>query len=170
MPGCSGPARTHHPPLRWTTALRGLLSAREMFSIALPALAQSSPKSSPDGHVVRFCAPQGKEPKEQCPALPRAVLPSRRAVAREEVTAQAATTPELPSFLPFLTSGLLKLSESEAILSNPKRECTSLHRMGEHQCPPLAGPVGPRGLGTRWRPRLRTQSTFLYVFHRRQVH
>lgn len=58
--------------------------------------------------------------------------------------------PEAPQLSSFLTSGLLKLSESGAILSNPKGECISLHQMDEHRCRPLARPAGLRGLGTAW--------------------
>lgn len=90
-------------------------------------------------------------PAKACPALS-----SRRIVAREEVTARAATTLELPSFLPFLTSGLLEPLESGVVFSSPKREYISLCWLDEHSCLPFTHPVHPRGEGTKWEDALET--------------
>lgn len=87
-------------------------------------------------------------PSQPCP--PRTAFLSRRIAAREEVTAQATATQELPSFLPFLPSGLLEPLERKVIFSNPKGEYPSLHWMDEHRCPPFTHPLGLRGPGTKW--------------------
>lgn len=76
MASCSAHVSARHPPLRCAGAFWRLLSARETFFfffklgfLPLGSLPLNQVQRA-DGHLVRCPGQQGKEPKEQRPALP----------------------------------------------------------------------------------------------------
>ena len=153
-PACARPLRKCGNPTPTTLLCRGSLGlavsqgdAFQMGFLPLRSLPLNQVQMATWSDAVPSKARSQRNGAQPCPGLsfpPGELWRGRRSQSR------LPPPGSFPAFfLSSLTSGLLKLSESRVILSNPERECISLHRVDEHQCPALARPVGPRGLGTK---------------------
>lgn len=166
--GCSGHVSTRHPPLRCGFLALAVSQGDFFFFflIGLSALGESSLQSSPKGRWPpgQMLCPARQGAKGAAPSPAKDCLLSRGTVAREEVTAQATATQELPGFLPFLSSGLPEPLESGVIFPNPRGRSTSLHWMDEHRCPPLSVLWAPGDRALSGRTHLRTQSKDFSVY------
>lgn len=114
--------------------------------------------------MVRCTAQEGQEPKEQCPALPRTALLSRRTGVRKRIPPRLPPHRSFPAFSLFPPHGFLNPWKAERIFPTLKESTRHFIALeGRTSMPSLTHPVGQRGLGTKWKDVLETTSRNLSV-------